>query len=72
MGSHSSWKSYLTHNEVQFYNRLFNVAKKSQSDRITGQEAVQFFAKTGLPNHTLSQVKPRQLIMNQESHMNWP
>lgn len=52
----SSWESKLTPQEVNAYNELFKIASKSQSNSISGGEAVDFFAKSGLSNEILSQV----------------
>lgn len=52
----SSWESRLTPREVNVYKQFFNAAAKSQPNVVSGMEAVQFFAKSGLPNDLLSQV----------------
>jgi hypothetical protein len=52
----TSWESKLTPREVSAYKQLFQSARKSQPNKVTGLEAVQFFAKSGLANDILSQV----------------
>lgn len=51
----SSWESKLTPREVNVYKQYFQAAAKSQPNVVSGMEAVQFFAKSGLPNDMLSQ-----------------
>ncbi|KAI9264833.1 hypothetical protein BY458DRAFT_438102 [Sporodiniella umbellata] len=50
------WESMLTPQETAVYNQLFKAAAKTQPNVIDGMEAVQFFAKSGLPNTVLSQI----------------
>lgn len=51
----SSWESQLTAREASAYKQYFQAAAKSQPNVVSGMEAVQFFAKSGLPNDILSQ-----------------
>lgn len=51
------WETKLSPQEVEAYKQLFKEASKTQPDIVTGQEAVQFFAKSGLNNTLLSEVK---------------
>lgn len=50
------WETQLRPEEVQAYKQLFQVAAKSQPNVVTGIEAVEFFAKSGLANSVLSEV----------------
>lgn len=52
------WETQLTPQEVHVYKQLFQVASKTKPNVVTGIEAVQFFAKSGLPNAILSEVSP--------------
>ena len=52
----SSWESYLTPQELNAYNQYFRATSRSQQDVVTGLEAVQFFATSGIPNQILSDV----------------
>ncbi|KAI7906003.1 uncharacterized protein BX663DRAFT_428252 [Cokeromyces recurvatus] len=52
----SSWESQLTSQEVEYYKQLFKAASKSQEGIVTGSEAVQFFASSGIPNQLLSEI----------------
>jgi hypothetical protein len=54
--STTSWESQLTPQEAFAYKQFFKAAAKSQPNLVTGMEAVQFFAKSGLPNTVLSEV----------------
>lgn len=56
----SSWESKLTPREVNVYKQYFQAAAKSQPNVVSGMEAVQFFAKSGLPNDILSQASIRE------------
>lgn len=53
----TSWESKLTAQEVNAYKECFRIVEKSQPNSISGLEAVQFFAKSGLSNEILSQVR---------------
>ena len=53
---YTSWESQLTPEELNVYKELFEIASKSKPNLVTGIEAVQFFAKSGLPNTILSEV----------------
>lgn len=55
--STSSWESYLTPQEQQFFNQCFRAASRSQTGLVTGPEAVRFFATSGVPNQILSDVR---------------
>ena len=52
----SSWESYLTPQELNAYHQYFRATSRSQQDVVTGLEAVQFFATSGIPNQILSDV----------------
>ncbi|KAI9495580.1 hypothetical protein BDB00DRAFT_812531 [Zychaea mexicana] len=54
--SSSSWESYLTPQEINAYAQYFRAANRSQSGIVTGPEAVQFFATSGVPNQILSDI----------------
>lgn len=54
--STSSWESLLTPQELLAYNQFFSLASRSKPGIVTGQEAVQFFATSGVPNQILSDV----------------
>lgn len=47
----------MTPQEVQVYGQLFKAASHSYPDRVTGPEAVRFFARSGVPNEILSDVR---------------
>lgn len=51
-----AWEVQLGPQEAQAYKQLFHAASKTQPNIVTGQEAVQFFAKSGLNNTLLSEV----------------
>ena len=55
--SSSSWESYLTPQERNAYAQYFRAANRSQSGSVTGPEAVQFFATSGVPTQILSEVE---------------
>lgn len=55
-----TWESMLTPEEVDAYKQLFQVAAQTQPHAVSGLEAVQFFAKSGLPNASLSQVNKKR------------
>lgn len=50
------WETQLNSQEVEAYKQFFQAAAKSQPNVVTGIEAVQFFAKSGLSNTLLSEV----------------
>ncbi|KAI7859687.1 hypothetical protein BDC45DRAFT_475663 [Circinella umbellata] len=52
----SSWESYLTPHELSAYTQYFRATSRSQQDVVTGLEAVQFFATSGVPNQILSDI----------------
>lgn len=52
----SSWEKYLSPQEAQVYSRLFKLASQTKPGIVTGTEAVQFFANSGVPNGILSDV----------------
>ena len=52
----SNWNSTLTPQEVQTYGQFFNAANGGKSAVVNGQEAVTFFARSGIPNEILSDV----------------
>ncbi|KAG2224226.1 hypothetical protein INT45_000255 [Circinella minor] len=52
----SSWESYLTPQELNAYTQYFRATSRSQQDVVTGLEAVQFFATSGVPNQILSDI----------------
>ncbi|KAI8141926.1 hypothetical protein BJV82DRAFT_670019 [Fennellomyces sp. T-0311] len=54
--SSSSWDAYLTPQEKNAYAQYFRAANRSQSGTVTGPEAVQFFATSGVPNQILSEI----------------
>lgn len=58
----SGWESQLTPKEVSTYKQYFKAATKSQPNLVTGMEAVQFFAKSGLPNDVLSEVNKNNRV----------
>lgn len=49
-------ETQLSPQEVDAYKQFFQAAAKSQPNVVTGIEAVQFFAKSGLSNNLLSEV----------------
>ncbi|KAI7859767.1 hypothetical protein BDC45DRAFT_587054 [Circinella umbellata] len=52
----SNWNSTLTPQEVQAYGQFFNAANGGKSAVVNGQEAVTFFARSGIPNEILSDI----------------
>ncbi|CAO3627332.1 unnamed protein product [Cunninghamella blakesleeana] len=52
----SSWETYLSPQEAQVYSRLFKLASQTKPGIVTGTEAVQFFANSGVPNGILSEI----------------
>ncbi|KAF7729442.1 hypothetical protein EC973_004422 [Apophysomyces ossiformis] len=54
--SSNLWQSYLSPNEVGLYQHLFKLATRSRPEVVTGTEAVQFFASSGIPNAILSEI----------------
>ncbi|OAD73299.1 hypothetical protein PHYBLDRAFT_112639 [Phycomyces blakesleeanus NRRL 1555(-)] len=51
-----SWESNLTPQEAPYYAKLFQMTSKSNPGIVTGSEAVQFFATSGVPNQILSNI----------------
>jgi ATP-dependent exoDNAse (exonuclease V) alpha subunit len=51
-----SWDSALTPEDKQAYAKYFKLADEEQKGFITGQEAVKFFAKSGVPSQILAEV----------------
>ncbi|KAI9031588.1 hypothetical protein CLU79DRAFT_802150 [Phycomyces nitens] len=51
-----SWESHLTPQEAPYYAKLFQMTSKSNPGIVTGTEAVQFFATSGVPNQILSNI----------------
>lgn len=60
MSTSESWEAYLTPQEISAYNQFFNAASRSKPGIVTGTEAVQFFATSGVPNQILSDVKRQE------------
>ncbi|KAI7871129.1 hypothetical protein BDF14DRAFT_1188981 [Spinellus fusiger] len=54
--SSTAWETLLTPKEIQAYGQLFNSVSTSTPGIITGQEAVRFFATSGVPNEILSEI----------------
>ncbi|KAI9023508.1 hypothetical protein CLU79DRAFT_791530 [Phycomyces nitens] len=54
--SSTSWESLLTPKEKLAYGQLFNIISVSNPGIITGQEAVKFFATSGVPHQILSEI----------------
>ncbi|OAD66875.1 hypothetical protein PHYBLDRAFT_128422, partial [Phycomyces blakesleeanus NRRL 1555(-)] len=54
--SSTSWESLLTPKEKLAYGQLFNIISVSNPGIITGQEAVRFFATSGVPHQILSEI----------------
>ncbi|RCI03792.1 hypothetical protein CU098_008867 [Rhizopus stolonifer] len=52
----SFWDSQLSPQEAKYYSQLFQYASKSQEGIVTGNEAVQFFATSGVPTQILSEI----------------
>lgn len=59
MSTGEPWEVYFTPQELSAYNHFFNVASQSKPGIVTGTEAVQFFATSGVPNQILSDVRKR-------------
>ncbi|KAG0738893.1 hypothetical protein G6F62_004705 [Rhizopus arrhizus] len=51
-----SWESLLTPQEARLFPQLFQSVSKSQDGIVTGSEAVNFFASSGVPNEILSEI----------------
>lgn len=51
-----SWDSQLTPQEQKYFVQLFQSVSKTQDGIVTGNEAVRFFATSGVPNEILSEV----------------
>ncbi|KAG0749518.1 hypothetical protein G6F57_005157 [Rhizopus arrhizus] len=51
-----SWDSLLTPQETRLFSHLFQFVSKTQDGIVTGPEAVQFFATSGVPNEILSEI----------------
>ncbi|CEG84605.1 hypothetical protein RMATCC62417_18381 [Rhizopus microsporus] len=56
MSTTNTWESSLTPTEVTTYKQLFKAAALTQPNMVTGLEAVQFFARSELPNTVLSEI----------------
>ncbi|KAG0165735.1 hypothetical protein DFQ28_008350 [Apophysomyces sp. BC1034] len=56
MSSTTFWETYLSPKEAQSYTQLFKLAGRNKSGIVTGTEAVQFFATSGVPNAILSEI----------------
>ncbi|CAO3592265.1 unnamed protein product [Absidia cylindrospora] len=54
--SSSAWDRYLNPQETQAYGQLFKLASQTKNGIVTGSEAVQFFASSGVPNAILSDI----------------
>ena len=52
----ANW-SPSTPDEREYYDKLFQIAGASNMGRLTGQPAVNFLARSGLPFDTLKQVR---------------
>lgn len=52
-----SWDSQLSPQEQKYFVQLFQSVSKTQEGIVTGNEAVRFFATSGVPNEILSEVK---------------
>lgn len=55
-----SWDSLLTSQETRLFSHLFQFVSKTQDGIVTGPEAVQFFATSGVPNEILSEVNGKR------------
>lgn len=51
-----NWESLLSPQEFQAYLKFFSAASGGKPNIVTGQEAVRFFARSGIPNEILSDV----------------
>ncbi|ORX44930.1 hypothetical protein DM01DRAFT_1340240 [Hesseltinella vesiculosa] len=51
-----SWEKYLSPQEAGAYGQLFKTVSKATPGIVTGTEAVQFFATSGVPNPILSDI----------------
>ncbi|KAI9261325.1 hypothetical protein EDC94DRAFT_609861 [Helicostylum pulchrum] len=51
-----SWDSQLTPQEQKYFVQLFQSVSKTQDGIVTGNEAVRFFATSGVPNEILSEI----------------
>lgn len=56
MSSTTNWESHLSPQEVRAYGIFFAAANGGKANIVTGQEAVTFFARSGIPNEILSDV----------------
>lgn len=54
--SPGSWDAALTPEDKQAYAKFFKLADEDQKGFVTGQEAVKFFAKSGVPSQILAEV----------------
>lgn len=54
--SSTSWENALTLEDRKAYAYFFKIADEGQKGFITGQEAVSFFAKSGVPSQILAEV----------------
>ncbi|KAI8149556.1 hypothetical protein BJV82DRAFT_504872, partial [Fennellomyces sp. T-0311] len=52
----SNWESLLTPQEIQAYGQFFSAANGGKSNVVSGQDAVTFFARSGIPNEILSDI----------------
>ncbi|GAB5589486.1 hypothetical protein Unana1_04386 [Umbelopsis nana] len=52
----TSWESALTLEDRTAYAKLFTIADEEKKGFITGQEAVNFFAKSGVPSQILAEI----------------
>ncbi|KAI7893017.1 uncharacterized protein EV154DRAFT_440444 [Mucor mucedo] len=51
-----SWDSQLSPQEAKYFLQLFQSVSKTQEGIVTGNEAVRFFATSGVPNEILSEI----------------
>lgn len=56
MSSTTNWESQLSPQEARAYAIFFAAANGGKPNVVTGQEAVTFFARSGIPNEILSDV----------------
>ncbi|KAI9323174.1 hypothetical protein BX666DRAFT_1884006, partial [Dichotomocladium elegans] len=56
MSTSSSWESYLSPHERDFYNQCFRAVSLTRPGIVTGGEAVTFFATSGVPTPILSDI----------------
>ncbi|ORY90598.1 hypothetical protein BCR43DRAFT_480607 [Syncephalastrum racemosum] len=50
------WEKHLNEQELNVYAQYFQATKSAGSNFITGQDAVRFFARSGIPNEILSDI----------------